>query len=217
MARGEWVTFTDPDDVIEPDYLGEVDAFLRAHPETLLVGTNRVMLNDATGELTDNHPLRMHFREGNRLRNLDELPKYFHGSAPAAFFRLSLLQAARPAVRPLGCGRTSRTATSAAATCWPARDPRSASWRARATTTASAQNASSTLQTSLVDPDRYTKVLRNGYLALLRDTAAASGEAPEWLQNYVLYELSWYFSSQDAARRRPDARPPARSPTSSTT
>src|SRR4051794_3968143 len=64
VARGEWVTFTDPDDIIEPDYLSEVDAFLRAHPQTLLVGTNRVMLNDATGEITDNHPLKMHFREG---------------------------------------------------------------------------------------------------------------------------------------------------------
>ena len=197
VARGEWVTFTDPDDVIEPDYLGEVDAFLRAHPETLLVGTNRVMLNDATGELTDNHPLRMHFREGNRLRNLDELPKYFHGSAPAAFFRLSLLQEHDlrfdPSVRPnfedghfccryVLAGERPEVGFVASARYH---------YRKR-------QNASSTLQTSLVDPDRYTKVLRNGYLALLRDTAAVSGEAPEWLQNYVLYELSWYFSSQDA-------------------
>ena len=198
VARGEWVTFTDPDDVIEPDYLSEVDAFLRANPETLLVGTNRVMLNDATGELTDNHPLRMHFREGNRLRNLDELPKYFHGSAPAAFFRLSLIAAARPAVRPLACGPTSRTGTSAAATCSPAESPEVGFVATARYHYRKRQNASSTLQTSLVDPDRYTKVLRNGYLSLLRDTAAERGEAPEWLQNYVLYELSWYFSSQDA-------------------
>ena len=164
LARGEWVTFTDPDDVIEPDYLGEVDAFLRANPETLLVGTNRVMLNDATGELTDNHPLRMHFREGNRLRNLDELPKYFHGSAPAAFFRLALLQEHDlrfdPSVRPnfedghfccryVLAGESPEVGFVASARYH---------YRKR-------QNASSTLQTSLVDPDRYTKVLRNGYLA----------------------------------------------------
>ena len=197
VARGEWVTFTDPDDVIEPDYLSEVDAFLRAHPQTLLVGTNRVMLNDATGEVTDNHPLRMHFREGNRLRNLDELPKYFHGSAPAAFFRLSLLQAHDlrfdPSVRPnfedghfccryVLAGESPEVGFVATARYH---------YRKR-------QNASSTLQTSLADPDRFTKVLRNGYLALLKDTSAQGGEAPEWLQNYVLYELSWYFSSQDA-------------------
>jgi len=33
-ARGEWVTFTDPDDIIEPGYLTEVDRFLEKHPET---------------------------------------------------------------------------------------------------------------------------------------------------------------------------------------
>ena len=197
VARGEWITFPDPDDVLEPEYLSEVDAFLAANPETVLVGTNRLMLNDATGELKDNHPLRMHFRQGNRLHDIDDLPEYFHGSAPAAFFRLARLREleirfddhVRPnfedghfccryllaADRPLvGFVATARY-----------------HYRKR-------QNSTSTLQTSLTKPDRYTKVLRNGYLALLRSSAAERGSAPEWLQNYVLYELSWYFSSQDS-------------------
>ena len=86
QATGEWVSFPDPDDVLQPGYLREVDAFLRAHPATPMVATRRLMLNDATGEVTDTHPLRRHFGATNRLRYLDEWPNHFHGSAPAAFF-----------------------------------------------------------------------------------------------------------------------------------
>ncbi|HET9872151.1 MAG TPA: CDP-glycerol glycerophosphotransferase family protein [Propionibacteriaceae bacterium] len=197
VATGDWVTFTDPDDVIEPDYLSEVDAFLRANPTTLMVGTNRIMLNDTTKELTDSHPLRMHFRAGNRLRNLDELSTYFHGSAPAAFFKSEILRRHGlrfdPEVRPnfedghLCCRYLLAEGPPLVGFVATARYH----YRKR-------QDSSSTLQRSLTDPDRYTKVLRNGYLALLRDSSAATGAPPEWLQNYVLYELSWYFSSQDS-------------------
>jgi glycosyltransferase involved in cell wall biosynthesis len=196
VARGEWVTFTDPDDVIEPDYLSEVDRFLVANQQTLMVATNRVMLNDATGEVTDNHPLRRQFAEGNVLRNLDHFPGRFHGSAPAAFFRTALLHQHGlrfdPQVRPnfedghLCCRYLLADDAPLVGFVATARYQ----YRKR-------QDSSSTLQQSLTNPDRYTKVLRNGYLALLRDSSAATGEAPEWLQTYVLYELSWYFSSQD--------------------
>ncbi|MET1008316.1 MAG: CDP-glycerol glycerophosphotransferase family protein [Propionibacteriaceae bacterium] len=196
VARGEWVTFTDPDDVIESDYLAEVDAFLLANPQTQLLGTNRIMLNDSTGVLTDNHPLRMHFRSGNRLRNIDELPKYFHGTAPAAFFKLATLNSEGlrfdPQVRPnfedghLCCRYLLAGATAAVGFVSTARYH----YRKRG-------DLSSTLQTSLTNPDRYTNVLRYGYLALLKASSERTGQAPEWLQNYVLYELSWYFSSQD--------------------
>lgn len=196
VARGEWITFPDPDDILEPDYLAEVDQFLRANPGTVMIGTNRLMLDDATGRLTDSHPLRMHFREGNRLRNIDELPKYFHGSAPAAFFRLQTMRERGhrfdPEVRPnfedghLCCRYLLAAGEPLVGFVATARYH----YRKR-------QNASSTLQNSLSDPDRYTKVLRNGYLQLLRNSATERGSAPEWLQNFVLYELSWYFSSQD--------------------
>jgi glycosyltransferase involved in cell wall biosynthesis len=85
-ARGEWVTFADPDDRLTPDYLAEVDAFLREHPETGMVATKLLVLNDTTGEIADRHPLRRRFHKGNQLRFLDEHPDHFHGHAPSAFF-----------------------------------------------------------------------------------------------------------------------------------
>lgn len=197
-ARGDWVTFTDPDDILDPAYLHEVDAFLSANPDTPMVGTYRVLLDDATGESSDTHPLRAHFAGKNTLRYLDGWPSHFHGSAPAAFFRRARIEELGlrfdPDVRPNFedghfCVRyllaEERPAVGFVKTAVYQYRKRS--------------DASSTLQTSLSNPDRYTNVLRYGYLAVLRQsTAGGSKRPPEWLQNYVIYELSWYFTSQDA-------------------
>ncbi|MFP5283840.1 MAG: CDP-glycerol:glycerophosphate glycerophosphotransferase, partial [Actinomycetes bacterium] len=196
-ARGEWVSFPDPDDRLETNYLTEVDAFLRQHPETPMVGTARLMLDDGSGEVTDTHPLRAHFRGGNRLRVLEQWPSHFHGSAPAAFFpRAELRRLALtfdPQVRPnfedghFCCRYLLSQPSPAIGFVGTAHYH----YRKR-------RDASSTLQTSLQDRRRYTDVLRHGYLYLLDEARGRRGSVPEWLQNYVLYELSWYFSSQDS-------------------
>ena len=196
-ARGEWVTFPDPDDRLAPNYLSRVDAFLRRHRSTTMVATKRLILDDTSGQVTDSHPLKAHFGGPDRLRDLQRWPQHFHGSAPAAFFltasieRLGLrfseqirpnfedgyfccqylLGQPRPLVGFVGSARYD--------------------YRKRA-------DASSTLGGSLADPDRYTAVLRHGYLAILQQAVEDRDWAPEWLQNFILYELSWYFTSQDA-------------------
>jgi GT2 family glycosyltransferase len=196
-ARGEWVTFTDPDDILDSKYLSEVDAFLREHPDTLMVGTNRLILNDATGEATDTHPLKAHFRSGNRLRDLERWPNYFFGSAPCAFFRRELLREldltfdAR--VRPnfedgLFCClyllSLQRPLVGFVASALYHYRKRS--------------DLSSTLQRSLEHPGRYTDVMRFAFLYLVEKATTTRGAVPKWMQNHILYELSWYFSSQDA-------------------
>ena len=39
QARGEWITFIDPDDTVAPSYLSEVDAALRRHRRVEMVAT----------------------------------------------------------------------------------------------------------------------------------------------------------------------------------
>ena len=202
-ARGEWVTFPDPDDILDPDYFRQVDAFLAANPTTVMVGTNRLLLDDATGELTDNHPLRQHFAGGSRLRDLNQSDRYFHGSAPAAFVQRELLVSAGirfdPMVRPnFEDGHFCCRYLLAAPEPLVGFVPKAIyQYRKR-------RDASSTLQRSLSNPDRYTKVLRNGYLALLEQTAERFGRPPGWLQGYVIYELMYYFSSEPRAATNSD-------------
>ena len=48
-ARGEWISFPDPDDALTPDYLTVVAAFLDTHPDADLVACHRLMWDELTG------------------------------------------------------------------------------------------------------------------------------------------------------------------------
>lgn len=207
-ARGRWVTFTDPDDVVRPDYLREVASFLEAHAGELpsLVATNRLILDDATGEVTNSHPLRRHFAHGNRVRDITWYPDYFHGSAPAGFFPMDEIrrrslrfdEGLRPtwedghfcSIYLLGVERPVIGFVASAHYLYRKR-----------------RDQSSTLQGSFADPGRFTTVLRRGFLDALQVAAARSStqRPPEWLQHFVIYELSWYFSSEEAHAGVPSA------------
>jgi glycosyltransferase involved in cell wall biosynthesis len=196
-ATGEWVTFTDPDDTIDGRYLSEVDAFLKEYPETELVATNRRVIHEATG-LETLHALHRHFTRKNRLRNLYEHPAFFHGSAPSGFFKRAALEQEGirfdERIRPnfedghfCASYLLSRNAPLVGFLYSAAYF-----YRKRA-------DQSSTLNSSRSDPRRYTDVLEFGYLDILRQSQRRLGRPPEWLQNFILYELSWYFQDEESA------------------
>lgn len=192
QVRGEWVTFCDPDDMLDTAYLSIVDDFLTRNRDTAMVGAARILLYEDTGVTADKHPLRHMFDGGDRLIDLDAHPDFFYGSAPVAFFRSAvvereslrfdtlirpnfedghfcvryLLAVCRPLVAFLGSARYI--------------------YRKRA-------DGTSTLQNSLSKPERFTDVPRRGYLDLLQRSEPGK-YAPEWVQNHILYELSYYFS-----------------------
>lgn len=198
-ATGEWVTFIDPDDMIVPEYLSSVDAFLSRNPNTDLVACNRVFYDEATGERLDNHPLRRHFKRNGKpqLVDLDRYPDFFPGSAPTCFFRtdrirslgLSFDERIRPNFEDghFACmymlGSPTKLVGYIAAAAYL--------YRKRA-------DNSSTLQTGLMNPGRFTAVPEYGYLDVLRSGAGSDRYPPEWIQSFVLYELSWYLSPEDA-------------------
>jgi hypothetical protein len=198
VVEAEWVTFPDPDDILAEDYFTAVSAALERWPHARLVATNRLILRDETGEIVNAHPLRRMFAGGNRCVDLRLLPQFFHGSAPASFVRLDEVRAADLSydhrIRPnfedghflaryllLGDPVVSFVA-----------DARY-HYRKRA-------DGSSTLQGSVGQASRYTDVVEHGYLDLLTAGARLTGDMPPvWVQNFVLYELSYYFSPEDAA------------------
>ena len=195
QARGEWVTFTDPDDTLEPDYLAHVLGFIDEHPDVEMVATNRIFHNDETGELSDKHSLRQMFASGDRLVNLDREPDFFHGSAPAAFVKRSRLRVGGvrfdPRIRPNFedghfCTRYLLECPSPIVGFVA-----SAVYRYR-----KRSDGSSTLQNSVGQAERFTQVPRLGYLDVIARGRQRTGAVPEWVQSFVLYELSWYFSSE---------------------
>lgn len=198
VARGEWVTFPDPDDIVDPTYLSTVDAFLDAHPQTVMVATHRVIWDETTGATSNSHPLRRMFGY-DRLVDLDVAESLFHGSAPAAFFDLDRVrdQDLRfdSRIRPnfedghfcssylLGCERPLVGFVSTTRYHYRKRADRSSS-----------------LQGSMRDPRRYTDVLEHGYLAVLDEAVRRRGHIPLWLQHFVCYELLAYFVAHDVGR-----------------
>lgn len=190
-----WVTYTDPDDMIDPDYLSRVAQFIERHPDVPMVATNRIVWQEDTGE-TRRHPLAAMFKRGDQLVDLNRYPDYFHGSAPAAFLRTQVIREndlrydervqpnfedghfcvrylflTRPEIGFVGTARYI--------------------YRKRA-------DQSSTLQRALEDARKYTQVPRYGYLDVLRQAVQVYGRVPEWLQTFIVYELSFYFTSEMA-------------------
>lgn len=204
LATGEWITFPDPDDVLEPQYLAVVDQSLAEHPEADMIATHRIMWEEAKGTIRNTHPLRSMF-VGSPYVNLATTPERFHGSSPATFFRLDRIRELDLAfdhrVRPnfedghFNCRYLLSFPEPKVAFLENAR------YRYRKRSA-----GGSTLQTSRQHPGRYTDVPEHGYLDVLRRAKDTYGEVPGWLASFVLYELHWYF-------KFPDASNPANIPT----
>ena len=203
-VSGDWVTFTDPDDRLDERYFATMAAFLEQHPDTDVAAAAFWMLDDATGELTNTHPLRARFNDGDTLRDLSVFDDYFFGSAHAGFFRRSRLD-------ELGLRFDTRIRPNfedghfTALYLLGLPGPRVGFVRSAHYHYRKRDDGSSTMQQSLRDPRRYTDALRYGHLDALRRYADAGG-VPRWLAGLIVYELSWYLSLHDARDGRTAAK-----------
>ena len=196
QATGDWVTFTDPDDMLSRNYFARCASFLESHPETDLIATKLFVLDDDTREVINSHPLRAMFRDGDIAVRLDDHGDYFYGSAPASLFRTEGLhrlglrfdERIRPNYEDGHLLNRYLLLTD---------DPvvgflRSAHYHYRRRT-----DGTATLQggASLQHPGRFVTVPRLGYLDLIALARERFGTVPRWLQHHLTYELSWYVSS----------------------
>ena len=192
-ASGEWVTFPDPDDVVDPNYLETVDAFLTAHPEAHMVAANRWLWSEETGELENTHPLETFFRY-DRLVDLADADGRFHGSAPAAFFPLAGL-------RELGTRYDDRIRPNfedghfCSSYLLHHEQPLVGFLQSTRYHYRKRSDASSSLGSSMTNPGRYTDVFTYGYEAILDEARRLRGDVPTWLKHFLCYEIAGYFSA----------------------
>ncbi|MGP5599205.1 glycosyltransferase family 2 protein [Glutamicibacter arilaitensis] len=192
-ASGIWVTSVDPDDIIDRDYVGQIVKFAlgTASHDVHLMVTNVISMNDATGRLNNNHPLRKRFDRGTRLIALADEPQSIQLGATAVMRLDDIRQygieydlKVRPTFedahflgRYLAYSVAPKVAVLAEAKYY---------YRRR-------NNVSSLVQTSWGSVHKYSTVLEYGYIGLLEETKRIAGVVPLWTQYMVLYDLCWYF------------------------
>ncbi|WP_346923726.1 CDP-glycerol glycerophosphotransferase family protein [Rothia sp. (in: high G+C Gram-positive bacteria)] len=197
LARGEWVTAVDPDDLIRFDYFSEAKRFLDSDTEgQISILSSRIFItNGADGTYRDTHPLGAKFRGGNRVVSMLQEPSAIQMGA-TAFLRLDVLRehglTFNSEIKPtfedgnLVCRYLAHFENPVVALLSTSHYY----YRKRA-------DSSSLVQSSWQKPERYTVVPRNGYLDALTYVNEQRGYTPDWLANIVLYDLMWYFKEEE--------------------
>ena len=92
-ARGEWVTFIDPDDAVDAQYFEKVSLFLQDF-SGVAVCCNILYMDADTKQLRNAHPLRYKFQNGPRQISLLEHEEYIQLSAASACIRVDAVKRA---------------------------------------------------------------------------------------------------------------------------
>ncbi len=192
-AQGTWVTFPDPDDVLDPEYLARIGAFIDDAPlPPDLVCGHVFLLDDATGDVSDSHPLRHKFRSGTQLVNMARSPEFIHLQSASGFYRLERLKDLGlwfdSCVRPNfeDAYLTTLYLLESAQPLLGIVADAHYYYRRRA-------DGSSMVQRSWRKQEKYTELPARGYLGLLQEIDRRLGHVPTWAQNTVLYDLLFYF------------------------
>lgn len=191
-ATGDWITVADPDDILDDRYFLAVSEFIdrEVSDSASLLSSRVYILNDATGDFSDTHPLGKKFRFGDRLANLVEEPEAFQLGATAFFRRTVLFEhdlTYNPEIRPTfeDAHLTGRYLATFNNPVIGLVSTAHYYYRKRST-------QGSLVQSSWSTKERYLNTPRLGYLDLLK-SVASNGSAPVWAQYMVLYDLIWFF------------------------
>lgn len=194
IAKGEWVTFCDPDDYLADNYFENLTAFMDSdiNDTASMYATRVVGFDEASGKTSASHPLNGRFRDGDRFVSLERSPSFFHMSGATAVVRTSelkrlghefqeeltfsfedahfvasyLLQQAIPVIGIVASSDYF--------------------YRRRAA-------GNSSVQISAFKAEKYGAVLTHGHLDLLARAKEIKGEVPMWLQLMLIYDLLWYY------------------------
>lgn len=186
--EGDWVCFIDPDDFIDADYFEKVDRALRKHPGTQLITVNTILFNEDKQTYSDTYYLKWSFAKGDTFYPFDseEMPPIV--SMASSLFRVDELKRQRLRVSEeiypnfedahfvnrfllgLQNGEVGYL-----------QSPKYY-YRRRS-------DSSSTLDRSLTNPDKITRVPEKGMLDLLQRAQTLKGRIPNNLKFTILHDL----------------------------
>lgn len=193
----DWVTFTDPDDFLDPEYFGEIARYMEGEERVDLVAGHHLDHWEDEPDRGDRHALRFRFASGNRTVDLERYPRNFHMHVASSCLRVDVLRGAGLTfdvrVRPVfeDAHLLAKYLLEFDTPMVAFMDTAKYFYRRRG-------DGSSTMQNAKTDPRRYTDVLEHGTLDLLRHAEQRKGYIPDWVQYEVIYDLAWIYRNEDA-------------------
>ena len=189
-----WVTFIDPDDLIDRNYFKEVDDFIQSQSSqgVCLVNCHHVYYYESSGLIKDTHPLSFRFRFKRKfcVKEIPDIGEKIILSACTSFFRADLIKKQKLQF-PTDVKPHFEDGFLISKFLLENLDKKVAYLRDAIYYYRKREAKSSLIDTAGSKPERYSVLLKNGYLRLLKETNEKFGVVPVFIQNVVLYDLSW--------------------------
>jgi len=194
-VQTEWVTFVDPDDFLDYRYFEEVDHYLQNTDtkECGLISCNFIFFYEDQNRFSDTHPLKFRFSQTATAMKPNLMERAIQLTVNSVFFRTSKLREKNilfpQDVRP---SFEDGFFVNQYMIEYPHHDIvflKNAKYYYR-----KRSDGTSTLDTSWKTLDRYSTVLQNGYLKILKYAMQREENVPLYLQRTILYELMWNHS-----------------------
>lgn len=199
-ASGAWVTSIDPDDILDRNYFKEVAKWIHLNGEDSadLITTRVVNYNETLGIAQFSHPLDYKFRSGDRLFNINTEPRIFQLGA-TAFMKTDVLRKERirfdESIRP-----TFEDAHLISRYLLSIEDPKVLVLSSALYFYRQRSSDDSLVSSAWQSPQKYSVEIERGYLDLIQKAVAVWGFVPRWLENILIYQLSWQFIEAEKPR-----------------
>ncbi|RBL99628.1 hypothetical protein C1H84_14530 [Glutamicibacter soli] len=192
VAQGEWLTFCDPDDFLAANYFAQIESFIADNSNVSIISSRLVSFHEDSDEFRHDHPLEKRFRKGTRVVDLNSQPNFFHMHGPTSIVRRANVTSNRLKFNEalkfsfedahFVASYILNLATPLLGYCVEAEYY----YRKR-------KSGDSAVQTSKLREEKYTQVLVDGHLDLVKLSARISPRLPDWLQHLLIYDILWYF------------------------
>lgn len=200
LAQGEWITFPDSDDFLSPSYFVNAAAqLLVAHEQVAILSANVQRYDEASGLKSDVHPLRHKFQTNLNSVRLAEYPHFIQTQTASSFYRLNVIR--EGGLRFIEGMQVAEDAIFASHYLLEFDDPSMIPLKHSKYYYRKRASADSAADSFRSNPDFYFGRFTRGYIPLL-EKAKEAGRVPVWLQNILLYDLSWLFPREMNVERK---------------
>lgn len=191
-ARGEWVNFGDPDDSFHPNFFRHLLRASKENPDCLMFAGNLRSYYEKNDLFKFDHPLRWRFTKGGVKGNALDNTRLIHFHVNTTIFRLAEVNHHQvrfdSRVKPsfedglfinqfsIRTGNFNREFVGKALYNYTKREL-----------------GDSTLDGAWLKKEKYSNQLQFGYINLMKEAKEALGHVPAFIQNTIIYDLSWYI------------------------